>query len=134
MTDKKSVNQARLGDLEAAIMKVAWESKQVTVQDVQRALQPTRGAAYTTIMTVMGRLADKVLLNRHKEGRAFVYSPAESQDAVARSLLQSLVGRVYGGSPTRAIAHLIEADEKVDDDELRRLEELIRRKREERRS
>ncbi len=122
----------RLGDLEAEIMRVVWDSTEATVEDVRRALEPTRGAAYTTVMTVMTRLADKGLLKRHKDGRAYVYRPAASQDAVAGSLLQSVVGRVYGGSTSRAIAHLIESDERVDDDELRRLEELIRRKRQDR--
>ncbi len=122
----------RLGDLEAEVMRVVWATAEATVEEVRSALDPTRGAAYTTIMTVMTRLADKGLLSRRKEGRAYVYASAASQDAVAGSLLRSVVGRVYGGSASRAIAHLIESDERVDDDELRRLEDLIRRKREDR--
>lgn len=114
-------------------MAVVWQQREVTVQDVQRALEPTRASAYTTVMTVMGRLAEKGLLRRRKQGRAYVYEPAVEQEAVAGSLLQSLVGRVFGGSSSRAIAQLLEDDEAVDDAELQRLEELIRARRRQRR-
>lgn len=134
MVNEDRRQPGRLGELEAEIMAVVWAQGEATVQDVQRALEATRGSAYTTIMTVMGRLSDKGLLRRRKEGRAYVYEPAASQDSVAGSLLQTLIGRVYGGSSTRAIAHLIEADDQVDDSELKRLEALIRRKRRERES
>jgi predicted transcriptional regulator len=120
----------RLGDLEAEVMRVMWELDEATVQDVQCALAPTRASAYTTLMTVMTRLAAKGVLTRRKEGRAYVYAAALEQATVAGSLLESLVGRVFGGSSTRAIAQLLETDAAVDDAELERLEQLIRAKRE----
>ncbi|HJO05700.1 MAG TPA: BlaI/MecI/CopY family transcriptional regulator [Acidobacteriota bacterium] len=118
-----------LGELEAAVMRVVWERGQVTVAETLRALQPERPLAYTTVMTVMSRLAEKRLLRRQKEGRSYVYQPALAQDEVAGSLLSSLVGRLYGGSSARAIAYLIEAESGADESELARLETLIRRKR-----
>lgn len=129
MSEHSELEPTRLGDLESEIMRVAWEQGEVAVADVQRALQPQRSLAYTTVMTVMSRLADKGLLSRRKEGRAYVYQPAAAQASVAGSLLRSLVGRLYGGSSTRAIAHLIETEDAVGDDELDRLEQLIRDKR-----
>ena len=80
-------------------------------------------------MTVMSRLAEKGILERHKEGRAYVYRPATAQEKLAGSMLRALIGRLYGGSSAHAIAHLIESDEGVDDAELARLEKLIRQKR-----
>lgn len=113
-------------------MAVLWGRGESTVQQVRRALEPQRSAAYTTVMTVMSRLADKGMLRRRKQGRAFVYSPAAGRDEVAGSMLSGLVQRLYGGSSGRAIAHLIEAADEVDDDELERLEALIRARRWER--
>ncbi len=132
--DKKkppAINQ--LGDLEADIMSVVWEKGRATVQEVQEALAPRRELAYTTVMTVMSRLAEKGILGRVKEGRAYVYIPAVPQEKAAGSLLQSLVRRLYDGATGKAIAHLLETEENVDDAELERLEALIRAKREGRR-
>ncbi len=119
-----------LGDLEADVMSVVWEKGKATVQEVQEALEPRRALAYTTVMTVMSRLAEKGILNRDKEGRAYIYRPAIPQEKAAGSLLKSLVRRLYDGATARAIAQLLETEENVDDAELERLEQLIRAKRE----
>ncbi len=132
MEKKKSeINQ--LGDLEADVMSVVWEKGQATVQEVQETLAPRRDLAYTTVMTVMSRLAEKGMLRRKKEGRAYLYSPAVAQEKAASSLLQSLIRRLYDGATGKAIAQLLETEDNVDDAELERLEKLIRAKREGRR-
>ncbi len=122
-------NIKQLGELETDVMSVAWERGRVTVQEVKDALAPRRALAYTTVMTVLSRLADKGMLERHKEGRAYFYSPVDPQEKVAGSLLRSLVRRLYDGATGKAIAHLLESDEAVDDAELERLEQLIRERR-----
>ena len=132
MSKRQPNDPVRLGDLEAEIMRVVWDKGRASVAEVQRALEPARSSAYTTVMTVMSRLADKGLLSREKEGRAYVYRPAADQASVAGSLLSSLTRRLYGGSSARAIAHLIEADDAVPNEELERLEQLIREKRQSR--
>ena len=123
----------QLGDLETDIMSVVWEKGRVTVQDVKDALEPRRSLAYTTVMTVLSRLAEKGILERRKDGRAYIYTPSSSQDKMAGSLLRSLVQRLYDGATGKAIAHLLEEDDAVDDAELERLEQLIRSRREDRR-
>lgn len=127
----REINQ--LGELESDVLSVVWEMGRTTVQEVKDALEPRRALAYTTVMTVMSRLAEKGILDRGKEGRAYYYTPATSQQKVAGSLLNSLVRRLYDGATGKAIAQLLETDEKVDDAELERLEQLIHSKREGRR-
>lgn len=126
----KTEDIKQLGNLEAEVMSVVWERGRATVQDVKDALEPRRSLAYTTIMTVMSRLAEKGLLDRQKDGRAFYYTPSVSQKKVANSLLQALVRRLYDGAAGQAIAQLLETEDGVDDKELERLEQLIRSKRE----
>ncbi|MGB7538753.1 MAG: BlaI/MecI/CopY family transcriptional regulator, partial [Anaerolineales bacterium] len=116
------------------VMSVIWEMGRASVQDVKDALAPGRTLAYTTVMTVMSRLAEKGVLEREKEGRAYYYRPVASQEKVAGSLLRSMVNRLYDGATGRAIAHLLQTDSKVDDSELERLEKIIRSKRGKRRS
>ena len=123
--------RTQLGELESEIMGIVWGLGEATVADVRVRLGEER-AAYTTVMTVMSRLAGKKLLRRRKEGRAYVYEATQEQSAMGGSLLHGLVERLYGGSSSRAIAHLIDHDPQVDDAELARLERLIRRKRRER--
>lgn len=69
-----------LGELEQQIMAVLWRSrKPLLVRDVQEALQGQgRDLAYTTVMTVMDRLAKKDALERQLAGRAWSYRPRKT--------------------------------------------------------
>ena len=64
---KKGVRKI-LGDLEADIMEVVWSKTTITVREVFGELKKTREIAYTTVMTVMTRLAEKGLLQKNKTG------------------------------------------------------------------
>jgi predicted transcriptional regulator len=84
----------RLGDLERAVMDVLWDAAippaGVTVREVAERLQD-RGLAYTTVMTVLDRLAGKGMVEREREGRAWRYRPAASREAyVAQLMLDAL--------------------------------------------
>ena len=129
MKNNNTSNPTQLGNLESDVIRVVWDMGEATVQEVKDTLEPKRPLAYTTVMTVMSRLSEKGLLNRRKEGRAYVYTPGTSQEKLAGSLLKSLVDRLFDGATEKAIAHLLESDEQVDEVELERLEKLIQAKR-----
>ena len=129
MKNNNTGKPTQLGNLESDVIRVVWDIGEATVQDVKEVLEPKRPLAYTTVMTVMSRLAEKGLLNRRKEGRAYVYTPGTSREKLAGSLLKSLVDRLFDGATDKAIAHLLEGDENVDEAELDRLEKLIQAKR-----
>ena len=69
-----------LGPTEALLMELAWSKKRITVKQALFALKSRKTLQYTTVMTVLGRLAEKALLKRHKNGRVYLYEPALSRD------------------------------------------------------
>jgi predicted transcriptional regulator len=81
----------RLGELERAVMDVLWDrAVPTTVREVAEALQD-RTLAYTTVMTVLDRLAGKDMVERERSGRAWSYRPAASREAfVAQLMLDAL--------------------------------------------
>jgi predicted transcriptional regulator len=82
----------RLGDLERAVMDVLWDhgTGGLTVREVADALKE-RELAYTTVMTVLDRLAGKGMVERERTGRAWNYRPAASREAfVAQLMLDAL--------------------------------------------
>ncbi|GAA3738511.1 BlaI/MecI/CopY family transcriptional regulator [Micromonospora maritima] len=95
----------RLGDLERAVMDVLWDSASaasdgVTVREVADALDG-RELAYTTVMTVLDRLAGKGMVQREREGRAWRYRPAATREAhIAQLMLDALD---LGGSRDAAL-------------------------------
>ncbi|MEV0730821.1 MULTISPECIES: BlaI/MecI/CopY family transcriptional regulator [Polymorphospora] len=87
----------RLGDLERAVMDVLWDRGPaadgrvgVSVREVAEALHD-RELAYTTVMTVLDRLAGKGMVEREREGRAWSYRPAATREAyIAQLMLDAL--------------------------------------------
>jgi predicted transcriptional regulator len=104
------VNQRRgepngvFGPLEAEVMRAVWEiGKPVTVRELLKRLNAhgREPLAYTTVMTVMSRLAEKGALERRRDGRAYLYEAAVDD---AAALAVRGVMREFGSS---ALAHFI---------------------------
>lgn len=98
-----------LGPLGAAVMRAVWDQGNGTVASVTAALGALRdhSPAYTTVMTVMVRLADRGLLVRSKVGRRYVYRATDEEDAVIERLGRRAVDEViarYGTTAYREFA------------------------------
>jgi BlaI family transcriptional regulator, penicillinase repressor len=98
MARKSRNNQYDLPPLELQCMKALWAAGQATVQDVRDRLLPARPLAYTTVMTVMDRLARKGVVAREKRGRAHLYSPSVSEDVIRERALNHLVEDFFQGT------------------------------------
>ena len=95
-----------LAPLEVDCLNALWPRGEATVREIQQALAPTRPRAYTTIMTILDRLAQKGVVQRRKTGRAWTYRPNVSErDARSRAVSQ-LVNSFFDGSPEALAAHL----------------------------
>ncbi|WP_299572045.1 BlaI/MecI/CopY family transcriptional regulator [uncultured Williamsia sp.] len=77
-----------LGDLERAVMDNLWSSDEaLTVRQVHAALSENRDLAYTTVMTVLQRLAKKNLVTQIRDDRAHRYSPTHPREDLVASLM-----------------------------------------------
>lgn len=111
-----------LGPLEAEIMRVMWAADgRMSVRAVLDRLNDGRDSplAYTTVMTVMARLAEKDILRRELDGRGYVYEPVVA-DAAAIAV-RSVV-REFGEAAVAQFVDEARADPKL----RRRLERLLR--------
>ncbi len=70
-----------LGELESEIMDIVWrEQAPIVVRDVTQKLQKKREIAYTTVMTIMGRLVEKGVLTRKLQGISYIYETKVTRD------------------------------------------------------
>lgn len=100
-----------LGETEMEVLHHVWDLGEATVADVRERILEDRDVAYTTVMTVLKKLAEKGYLDYHKEGRSYVYQPAQEPDAVQHSLLQRLMEKVFEGSPSALVQTLVERED-----------------------
>lgn len=83
------MKEYRLTRYELELMDVLWRCGEGTVQDVCDGLG--RDLAYTTVMTSLSLLESKKgVLERHKQGRAYVYRPTVTRQEISRTVLRDL--------------------------------------------
>ena len=106
-------------------MKALWELGKGSVADVRAALQ-ARGneLAYTTVMTLLGRLATKNAVLVDKTREPFVYRPAHRRESVLRERLREFVRDVFDGQAESLVLRLVE-DESLTREELQKIERKI---------
>jgi predicted transcriptional regulator len=101
-----SEGSKRLGALEGEVMRMVWaadepQTVRAVLEELNRHRRPQ--LAYTTVMTVMGRLAEKGVLRRARTGRQYVYEPAVADEAAIA------VGEVVRDFGEAAVAPFVEA-------------------------
>jgi predicted transcriptional regulator len=113
---RRFVAGRRVGDLESEILDVLWSAGGwLSGREVlERLGDETR--AYTTVMTVLGRLVDKSLVERVErveEGKGHLYRAAGDPDELTAQAIRSLLAAT--AHPRVALAHFVE---ELDDPEL----------------
>ena len=110
---RRVVAGRRVGDLESEILDVLWSARTwLSGREVLERLGD-ESRAYTTVMTVLGRLVDKALVERVEEGKGDVYRAAGDPDELTAQAIRSLLSAT--AHPRAALAHFVED---LDDPEL----------------
>lgn len=110
---------------ELRVMKALWHIGKGSVSEVRAELQQ-RGneLAYTTVMTLLGRLAAKNAVVVDKTREPFVYKAAFRRESVLRERLREFVRDVFDGQADSLVLRLVE-DESLTRAELREIERKI---------
>lgn len=115
-----------LGELQLDVMETVWERQPVTVSDVLKTLNRQKhNLAYTTVMTIMGRLAEKGWLTSEKRGRAFIYRAVHSREEAEASVVGEIVRALLRDFGEVAVAQFIKELDEIAPDELSHLSQLV---------
>ncbi|WP_149359141.1 BlaI/MecI/CopY family transcriptional regulator [Lolliginicoccus suaedae] len=112
---------AGLGELERAVMDHLWSVREPqTVRQVHESLSQHRALAYTTVMTVLQRLAKKNLVAQEREERAYRYAPINArEELVAELMVDALKQAEESGGRAAALVHFVERVDATEADALR---------------
>jgi len=114
---------------ELDIMSVLWELGEATANEVRERVDPS--LAYTSVSTMIRTLEMKgYVSHRRGEGKSHVYYPVIDAEMAGESALGRVLDKIYGGSPIKLLAQLVE-QRKLSDAELARMRELLKRSKKE---
>ena len=123
-------NLPGLGALERRVMRALWAGGAMSVRSLREVYADD--LAYTTLMTTMDRLFAKGLLERRKQGRAFVYKPQMSPEEFRQGAARGLLRRLMGADREAArpiLSSIVDSVSERDRDLLDDLERMVRAKR-----
>jgi predicted transcriptional regulator len=110
---------------ELDIMSVLWERGEATVSEIRDRVDPS--LAYTSVSSKVRLLETKGYVgHRRGEGKTHVYFPVVEAEEAGESALRRVLDKIYGGSPIKLLAHLVE-QRRLTDAELARMRELLKR-------
>ncbi len=114
---------SKLPPRERQIVDLLYEHGTMAVADICDAL-PDRLSG-SAVRAMLQRLERKGYVSREDSERGFLYSPAVADSVARKSALSEVVRVFFNGSPAGAATALLGMSDRLDSDELRRLEEMI---------
>jgi predicted transcriptional regulator len=120
-----------LGPLELRIMEIVWRRGSSNVREVLTALsaEDEPEIAYTTVMTVMGNLADKGLLQSSQAGRTYIYSATVTRGEFIRKQVKTVLDTLLDGFTEPTLSYFADRLSASDPQQLTELERRIAEKR-----
>jgi predicted transcriptional regulator len=118
------MKQLRLTARELDIMSALWDLGEATVNEVRDRVDPA--LAYTSVSTMIRTLELKGYVGHKRgDGKTHVYHPLIAREQAGVSVLGRILDKVYGGSPIKLLAQLVE-QRRLSEAELARMRELLR--------
>ena len=110
---------------ELDIMSVLWEMGEATATEVRDRVDPD--LAYTSISSMIRMLELKgYVSHRRGEGKTHVYFPVIDAEEAGKSALGRVLDKIYGGSPIKLLAHLVQ-QKRLSPKELERMRDLLKK-------
>jgi BlaI family penicillinase repressor len=100
----------QLTDAEWRLMEALWKGAPASARELLERLGRKGGWAYTTVKTMLTRLAEKGAVTEEMEGNVALYEPKVTRLAARRTAVRSLVARAFGGAYGAFVHHLMEGE------------------------
>ena len=117
-------NMTHLGELERAVMEHLWAHGSaggcpLTVREVHKTVGAQRDLAYTTVMTVLDRLAKKQLVTQERDGRAYRYSAVGTREELTALTMRETLADLEASNRKGVMLHFLDAASPQEIDDLK---------------
>lgn len=114
-----------LGELEKQVLTYFWRIDSADAKQVHAFFEKRRGGSLNTIQSTLDRLFKKKLLERHKEGHAFIYRAALAREQFIGDLIKNLARDFSADDDDSLLAAFVSLSAQLNIEHLDRLECLI---------
>lgn len=126
---KKQVTGKVLGELETEIMEIIWKQiDPVSVKYITLIISKRRHIAYTTVMTIMTRLADKGILTRHLNGPSYLYKPKLTKEQFMAKAVRGIFSQAVSTLGEEVLSHFVKEIQRINPKKRQQLLKMLSEK------
>ncbi len=100
----------KLSNSEWKIMNIVWQQSPASVRDVLERVEGETAWSYSTVKTLLTRLADKGVLTVRKRANTSLFKPLISEQQARRSAIRSLLDSAFGGTFGSLLQHVAQEE------------------------
>ncbi|WP_417387082.1 BlaI/MecI/CopY family transcriptional regulator [Gimesia sp.] len=113
-----------LGHRERQIVEAVYRLGEASVSEVLKELPEP--PSYSTVRAMLGSLVDKQVLRFRRDGKRYLYRPAVAAELARKSALENVLATYFAGRTSDAVAALLDVSgNKISDEELREIKQLV---------
>lgn len=115
-----------LGDLESEIMEIIWQTmRPLSVAEAVKVIGKKRKIAYTTVMTIMGRLVEKGLLTRNFSGSSYLYQQKVNREKFVARTVHNIFTSAISTLGQEAVTYFVKEIQKTSPKKRKSLLEML---------
>jgi len=127
-----TINLEKLAARERQIVEAVYRLEEATVSEVLDAIDDA--PSYNAVRTILATLVQKGVIEYRNVKNKYLYRPVLPKDSAQKSMLRNLLANFFAGSPTKAVAALLDvAGSEMSDADYSELKKLIEKARKENR-
>ena len=126
------INLERLAARERQIVEAVYRLEEATVGEVLDAID--NPPSYSAVRAILATLVQKGVIEYRNVKNKYLYRPVLPKDSAQKSMLRNLLENFFAGSPTKAVAALLDvAGSEMSDADYSELKKLVEKARKENR-
>jgi predicted transcriptional regulator len=117
------------GSAELSVLEVLWEKGALTGREIYEEVRLSKELAYTTVLTVVGRMVKKGSIKRKKSDSMYMYEPALKKPEFERQAASVVIKGIIAMSPSHAVSAFVDVLSQYDARKLDEIMKIIEEKR-----
>lgn len=118
-----------ISNAERPILELLWQKGPLTGREIYDQVRRSKPAAYTTVLTLLGRMVKKGSVRRRQASGLLVFEAAMEKSEFENKVAEVVMKRILEISPSSAISTFVEAVSEWDESKLDEVMEIIEKKR-----
>jgi len=129
---RSNVNLEKLAARERQIVEAVYRLEEATVGEILDAIEDA--PSYSAVRAILSTLVQKGVIEFRNVKNKYLYRPVLPKDSAQKSMLRNLLENFFAGSPTKAVAALLDvAGNEMSDADYSELKKLVEKARKENR-